>query len=265
MKKVFFGSCMAPNADEFVHDVLAFVRRATGIPLQNVDTLSWREREAALDQGEIQLGWICGLTYVWKADARPPLVELLAAPVMSGKRYQNQPVYYSDVIARRSAHFTAFEALRDTRWGYNEPRSHSGYNLVRYELARRGLDASFFKQVQPTGSHQESIDAILRGEIDAAAIDTTVLETELQRRPALVRELRVVDTFGPSPIPPFVAAAGLDHKLRSRLTQSLVSMHESSSGQRLLAQHRVARFARVEDHDYDMIREMDRLARTVSL
>jgi phosphonate transport system substrate-binding protein len=265
MKKVLFGSCMAPNADGFVHDVLAFLQHATGIEIESVETLGWPEREAALDRGEIQLGWICGLPYVWKADARPPLVDLLAAPVMSGERYHGQPVYYSDVVVRHSAPYSAFLELKDTRWGYNEPRSHSGYNLVRYELARRGLDRSFFRQVVQTGSHQESIEAILQDEIDAAAIDTTVLETELQRWPGLASKLRVVETFGPSPIPPFVTAAGLDRSLRTRLERALLTMHGSTHGQRLLARHRVARFALVEDQDYDRIREMDRVARTVTL
>ena len=265
MKKILFGSCMAPNADDFIRDVLDFLQQTAGIPIEFVDEMTWPEREAALDRGQIELGWICGLPYVWKADRNPPRATLLAAPVMDGERYRGQPIYFSDVVVRRGSDFTDFSSLAQAVWGYNEPRSHSGYNLVRFELAKRGLNGDFFSQVVATGSHQSAIKAILRGKIDAAAIDSTVLETEMRREPELAKELRVIETFGPSPIPPIVASTGLDPELRRPIRDTLISMHQSSKGLACLQRHRVARFVQVDDDGYDPIRAMDRVARTISL
>jgi hypothetical protein len=38
------------------------------VPTQFVNDIPWPEREELLDAGHIQVGWICGLPYVWKAD-----------------------------------------------------------------------------------------------------------------------------------------------------------------------------------------------------
>ena len=265
MSRLLFASCQAPNADEFMHDVIRFVQRSTEIDMEFVDRLSWQEREAALDRGEIHLAWICGLPYVQRADARPAKVTLLAAPVMAGGRYQARPVYFSDVIVRRSSGLRRFADLANTVWGYNEPHSHSGYNLVRYELARRGLDGTYFGRVIQIGSHQEAIEAIRIGAIDAAAIDSTVFETEIQHRPALAAELRVIETFGPSPIPPLVATPLLPQGLMDSIRHALLAMDRSQLGRALLERHQAARFAAVEDDDYNPIREMAKIAETVNL
>jgi phosphonate transport system substrate-binding protein len=265
MPKLLFGSCQAPNADDFMRDVFRFVQQSVEIEIEFVDRMTWQEREAALDRGEIQLAWICGLPYVQKADARPAGVKLLAAPVLAGSRYEGRPVYFSDVIVRSASDFWQFTDLRNAVWGYNEPNSHSGYNLVRYELARRGLDGSFFSRVIQSGSHQQAIEAILTGTIDAVAVDSTVLETELLLRPPLAAELRVIETFGPSPIPPLVASTLLQKETVDSIREALLTMHRSRVGRPLLERHQAVRFAAVDDDDYDPIREMTKIAEVINL
>src|SRR5574340_1309370 len=49
-------------------------------------------------EGQVDVAFICGLPYVRMTNWPDCLVELLAAPVVMGERYQHRPVYYSDVI-----------------------------------------------------------------------------------------------------------------------------------------------------------------------
>jgi phosphonate transport system substrate-binding protein len=51
-----------------------------------------------LDAGEIDVGWICGLPYTVRANQLDAQLELFAAPVMVGARYEARPFYFSDVI-----------------------------------------------------------------------------------------------------------------------------------------------------------------------
>jgi len=62
----------------------------------------------------------------------PPPVELLAAPVLEGERYRDQPIYFSDVIVARRNPARSFADLRGASWSYNDPDSHSGYGVVLY-------------------------------------------------------------------------------------------------------------------------------------
>lgn len=249
-------SCQAENSEFVGRAIASYLAYRLGLATEFVDGVSWQERERLLDKGEVHAGWICGLPYVLKSGRRRPGVELMAAPVMSGPRYAGRPIYFSDIVVRRDSAVRSFADLRGARWAYNEPGSHSGYNVVRYHLARLGERAGYFGHVTATGAHQRTLRMIVAGEVDASAIDSTVLETELRRRPALARSLRVVDTWGPSPAPPWVMSRRLPPALRRKLREIVLSMHREPAGRALLRKARMRRFARVSDANYDPIRDM---------
>lgn len=252
-------SIQAPNQDGFAQDVTGYLGERMGITAVFPITIPWQERERLFDAGEIQVGWICGLPYVWKADSGQPPVELLAAPVLAASRYQNKPIYFSDVIVRAGSPFTCFADLRGTRWVYNEPHSHSGYNLVAYHLATLGEDWSYFNEVTASGAHQVSLEMIRNGRFDASAIDSTVLDIEFTRNPTLHTDFRTIEILGPSPIPPWVIRRDLPQTVRQQIQQILLTMHHSPEGRAILATHGVAQFVSVTDSDYDIIRHMARV------
>lgn len=225
----------------------------------------WRARQARLDAGEADLAFVCGWNYTSRVDAGRRHLVLAAAPGPAGERYGDRPVYFSDVVVRAGAPFDGFESLRGCRWAFNEPNSHSGCRLTLFQLARLGTDRGFFSEVVEAGSHQRSIEMVLAGEVDGAAIDSYVLELERLRRPELADRLRVVDTFGPSPSPPVVVRADLDDSVRERLSAGLAGMHEDGRGREILAAGLVRRFHRVGDADYDPIRDMARAAEGLCL
>ena len=260
---LLISSCMAPIADRFVRALAAYAGRQLGIATRFVDDIPWQQREQWLDEGRVQLCWLCGLPYVWKAGGGA--LQLLAAPVMQGARYAARPVYFSDVVVRRDSPFRSFDALRGASWAYNEPRSHSGHLITRYNLALRGLNGDFFGRVLGAGSHQRALDMILAGEIDAAAIDSTVLELASQAQPEIGEQIRVLESWGPSPIPPWLVHRRAPAALRERLQRLLLAMHEDEEGRAVLQLARVARFVAVEDKDYDPIRQMARRAEQVTL
>ena len=258
-------SCQAPNADPAVAAVVAYLAEKLGRPIAFVNQIHWAERDRLLDAGQMDLGWICGWPYVRKMRREPPNLELLAAPVPARARYGDRPIYFSDVVVRRDSPYQTFADLRGTVWGYNEPGSQSGYNVARYHLALRGQTWNYFGRVVATGAHQASLRELLAGRLQATAIDSTVLETEFERRPELRAQLRIIDQMGPSPIPPWVVQTRLPAELRQGLRTRLLDMQADPAGRAALALGGLARFAAVTDADYDPIREMERLAAHINL
>jgi len=265
VKPLKITSLQAENADYTVAAIAAYLARRLGTSIEFVVDIPWQERESLLDAGQVQIAWICGLPYVQKVKRAEPRIELLAAPVMQGERYGGRPVYFSDVIVHRDSGFSTFADLRGATWAYNEPGSQSGYNVVRYHLAVLGKTSGYFGQVIESGAHQMSLQMILDGRIDASAIDSTVLEEEFRRDPSIRSRLRIVDTLGPSPIPPWIVQRSLPRDLRGTLRELLLAMDQHPEGQAILAQGHMTRFAHVEDSDYDSIRHMARLAESVRL
>jgi len=257
MQKVYvMASLMAGNADLMYREIAGYLARRTGVRLEVVESVPWQERERLLDEGQVHVAFICGLPYVHKVDRVDSTIELLAAPVMQGARYEGRPIYFSDVVVRRDSPFESFADLRGATWSYNEPSSQSGYNLIRCHLARLGERSGYFGRVVEAGAHQMSLQMVLSGAVDASAIDSIVLELELKLRPDLAPLLRVVETLGPSTIPPAVVSTRVPPPIRRRLREALLRMHEDEAGYHILEAGMVARFVEIDDTAYDSIRAM---------
>ncbi len=255
-RSLSFTSIQAPIQDFIVEDLAAFVATRMDIPVQFLGDRPWQERERSIDRGDVDVAWICGLPYAVRADGGKPDIELLAAPVMEGDRYQDRPIYFSDVIVQADSDFQSFDDLHGATWAFNEPGSHSGYNITRYHLAASNKPTPFFGRVVEAGSHQRCIQLLLEGEIDAAAIDTTVLDLSREQDHRIDQHLRVLTTLGPSPIPPLVISRRLDPSLRDSIRALILSMHQDRIGSGLLKRGKIRRFQDVNDSDYDVIREM---------
>jgi len=104
---------------------------------------------------------------------------------------------------------------------------------------------------------------ILQRSIDAAAIDSTVLEMELVRDPRIAAKIRTVMVLGPSPAPPWVVHRSIPDTIRQAVRREFLSMDKDRKGVRILEAARFRRFVRVSDHNYDPIRKMDQIAEGV--
>ena len=256
---------MAENSEAFCQALVGYVRDHLGITTEYVSEIPWQERERLFDAGEIQVLWLCGLPYICKADVAQSDMELLAVPIPTGQRYLDRPVYFSDVVVRRDSPYQTFADLRGAAWAYNEPRSHSGFNVVRAYLAEFGETDGFFGEAIESGAHTLSLGMILGGRVDGAAIDSTVLEWIVDDRREMAEQLRVIETIGPSPIPPWVISTRVPSQWRNRLRSCLLNLHRDHHGLEILASARIERFIASHDCDYDPIRRMARKAHCVLL
>lgn len=258
-------SCMADNEDFLMADLAGYLTERLGQRVEFLSEVSWREREAKLDQGQAHVGWICGLPYVWRADRPESGLELLAAPVVRGAAYGGRPVYFSDVLVRSDRPVERLEDLAGRVWAYNEPGSHSGYSVMKARLAELNWGGRFFREAVMSGSHQQSLRMLLDGRADVSAIDTIVMEIELENHPELRGAFRAVERLGPSPIPPLVVRRELSADLKRALKQSVLSMHEDPAGAAVLARGPVDRYVEVRDEDYDPIRRAFRAGESVPI
>jgi len=228
-----------------------------------VGDIPWQERERLWDEGEMDMIWMCGLPYIWKEREDPSQLDLLAAPVMKGRRYQNCPIYFSDVIIRRSSTYKNFSDLAGQSWAYNEPGSHSGFALPRYVLGKMGFDGGYFGRVEEAGSHLKALKWVIEGRVDAAALDSTVLDLEMNDRPQLSNTVRIIARWGPSPMPPWVIRRDIPRGLRENIRRVLCSMHETGKGRSILKSGLIHKMAPVRDEMYDLIRDMETIANQV--
>jgi phosphate/phosphite/phosphonate ABC transporter binding protein len=247
-----FATFLAPNMYSVYERIVAFIERRLYIPVSLVVGASFED----FARGEIDAGFICGLPYVQLTRCAEPPVELLAAPALQGQRYQRRPIYFSDVIVRRASVYQTFLDLRGCAWAYNDHDSQSGYNITRFTLVRLGEIHGFFGRVVEAGYHQEAIQMVVRGEVDAAAIDTQVLTIELRDQVDPQEQIRVIATLGPSTIQPVVAARRLPDSLKDGLRTALYALGDDPTMRATLDDGIIERFVAITDATYDDIRAM---------
>jgi len=242
-RRLVFATYLAPLLLPVYQSIAAAVGKRLRIETRLLVGTSFDQ----LIGGDVDVAFLCGVPYVRLAEH----VEALAAPVLTGDRYCDQPVYFSDVIVRRESRFHSFADLRGASWSFNDPDSHSGYLVTLIRLLDLGEMDQFFGRIVDAGWHEVSIELVASGRVDASAVDSHVLAVALRNRPRLRDELRVIESFGPSPIQPIVAPRALDARLRSELTEALVSLSGDALDQGL-----VERLVPVGDQWYDPIRTM---------
>jgi len=242
-RPLVFASYLAPNLLPVYQSIAAEVAERLGIPVR----LEVGRSFSQLVTGDVDVAFLCGLPYVRLAEQLDPL----AAPVVAGDRYADRPVYFSDVIVRRESSFQRFADLRGASWSFNDPDPHSGYLATLVRLLELGGTDAFFGRVTDAGWHQVSIELVASGLVDASAVDSHVLAVELRDRPDLANRLRVIESFGPSPIQPVVARRSLDAGFRQHLRDFVADLTGDGLGQGL-----VERLTPITDDWYDPIRAM---------
>ena len=239
-----------------LYDTYAYIARYVGQQLGCSTSLSVGESFEEFAEEQVDAGFICGLPYVRMVNWPSCPIELLAAPVLLGKRYQQRPIYYSDVIVRSDSPYSCFDDLQGCVWAYNECASQSGYNVVCYGLLERGKSPGYFGKMVKSGAHMRSLAMVLEGEVDATAIDSHILDLLRRRDETLAPRLRVVDVVGPSSIQPVVVSKRVEKEIRRRIEEGLITMHDDSRAATKLNEGMIERFAVVTDEDYGDIRRM---------
>jgi phosphonate transport system substrate-binding protein len=251
VKPLVFANFLAPNMTAVYADVATRVGRALGAPAELIEGNDLEQ----LRDGSVDVAFLCGLPYVRLRAERPGMLSPLAAPILDEARYQDRPVYFSDIIVRRDSPFRSFDDLRGQSWAYNGADSFSGSLLVRYHLLQIGETEAFFGRLACSGRHQESIRKVVNGEVDAAAIDSHVLGVERLRNPDLAEEIRVIAVLGPSTIPLAVATSGVPAAVRAGVCEALCELGRDSAGRDVLARGLIRRFTPIDDRAYDDIRQ----------
>ncbi len=187
-------------------------------------TLTWGPPDP-LDPPEV--AWMCGyLTAALIAERGYPL-DVVAAPVFPGS---TEAVYHS-VLVTGSPAISTLEDAQTARFVVNEHDSWSGHLGVLRALQICSL-FDRFAEVLTSGSHERSIDMLVDGTGELAAIDSTIWEHRLVTDTSL-RSLRVLMRTEDWPAPPFSigrhvhedTAATIERALIASPTEGLAGIH----------------------------------------
>ncbi len=240
-----------------------YVSVKSGIRCEFVTGLAYGTINQMLAAGAVDAAFVCGLPYVMEHDKAQPSVALLVAPIMKAARYGGQPKYFSDLIVKKESSFQSIMDLKGKTYVYNDELSNSGYNMPRHKLVEMGETKGFFGKVLRSGSHEESIRMVAMGEADASFVDSLVLDYDRAKGMGNVDKVRVIESRGPAGICPVVSSVKISEDRREKLQAALLGMNTDPEGRKILDEALVERFVKVDDSNYDDIRQMKKAAEKI--
>jgi phosphonate transport system substrate-binding protein len=143
-----------------------YIQRTLNVPLRVFRATDYAGVVEAMRASQIEFARIGPANY---ALARRVMGDRVA-PFARDRDDQGEAGYYSIAFVKADSPFRRIEDLRGRSFAFADPNSTSGFAFPAYFLRRAGFDpAGFFGRTGFSGSHEQSVVAVLNGTFDAAA------------------------------------------------------------------------------------------------
>ena len=187
------------------------VARSTGLRFDLKVAQSYGGVVEAMCNNAADIAFVGSVTYL-QAQKRG-CAELLAVAVKDGRS-----VYYSGLLVRADSPVRAIGDLRGRRVAFGDVNSTSAFIFPVAMFLDAGIDpVRDLSAVRMTGTHANSLAALINGEVDAAALSFDSYDKAVRSNVPGARDLRVIARSEPIPYPPLVANTRLAPALRGRL------------------------------------------------
>lgn len=187
------------------------VARSTGLHFDLKVAQSYGGVIEAMCNDAADIAFVGPVTYLQAK--RRGCAEMLAVAVKSGRS-----VYYAGLFVRPESAVRTIGDLKGKRVAFGDINSTSAFVFPVAMFLDAGIDpARDLSAVRMTGTHANSLAALVNGEVDAAALSFDSYDKAVRANVPGVRDLRVVARSGPIPYPPLIASTRLAPALRARL------------------------------------------------
>ncbi len=235
-------------------DILLYISEQMDMDLEFVQRKTYAEVNEMLGKGEIDLAFLCSGPYVRGKDTHD--FRLLAAPIVDGDHN-----YYSYLIVHKDSPYFSLEDLQGKTFAFTDPDSNTGRLVPSYWVLMTGKEPEeYFSRIIFTYGHDNSIMAVARRLVDAAAVDNLIWDYYDKFGSEMTAETRIIKKSEPFGIPPMVLSPEVNPGLSLKIQQILLEMHEDENGKQILDQLLIERFVVPQGSWYDSIRRLlDRL------
>ena len=233
-----------------IRHFVQYLGQQTGIKFSLVYADSYSRLSSIMRSHPVSLGWTCGAPYV--EDARRDQQQLVAVPL-----FNNRPLYHSLIITSLNSQAKKLSDFKDKIFVFSDIRSNSGFLAPAVQLKKQGIDINnFFSLMINSGSHENSIVALLNGLADVAAIDEYVWVEYTRKHRQALKKLHEIERTGPYPFTPLVAAKGIDKETMDKIRNALLNISHTQAGSEILSQLGLDGFVIKSEEFYKPVQDM---------
>ncbi|KAB7648011.1 phosphate/phosphite/phosphonate ABC transporter substrate-binding protein [Polymorphobacter fuscus] len=197
------------------------VSRMTGLGFDIRVGQSYATVVEALCNGGADIAFVGPVTYLQARDRG--CAELLAVGVED-----NQSTYYSGIFAKAASPIRVIADLKGKRVAFGDVNSTSSFVYPMAMILDAGLDpVRDLGAIRMTGSHAESLAALVQGQADAAALSFDSFEKAVAEHAIDPATVRVVARSPSIPYPPLIVSTRVEAGLKAKLREAFAGVHKA--------------------------------------
>lgn len=253
IKILRMGLIPADDADEMLRSyepIKEYLSEKLGIPVEIQVTSDYTAAIEAMRAKHIDMAWFGPFSYIIAAN-----VANAEAIVNGVRRSDNGSGYHSIIVVKADSGIETLEDLKGKSFAFVDPASTSGNLIPRKLLLDNGIDPDKdFSMTYYAGTHNAVEYAVANGKVDAGAdsdnsYDRMVKEGQID--PEINKIIFKSQTIEGSPI---VVRGDLPAEFKTKIQNILLNMDEQII-HKVDGWGDIARYQKVTDSDYDIIRE----------
>lgn len=251
------GLIPASDAEEMLRayePIKEYLSKELGIPVEIQVTSDYTSAIEAMKYKHIDMAWFGPFSYIMAANIAG------AEAIVNGvKESTGSATYKSVIVTNADSGIKTLDDLKGKTFAFVDPASTSGNLMPRKMLVENGIDPeNDFSNYFYAGTHGAVQYAIANGKVDAGAGGDNVYERMIKEGEIDPKVNKLIYESEPIPGSPIVVRGDLPKELKEKITKALVDMDKQTIN-KVDGWGGIARYQRVSDSDYDIIRDIAKI------
>jgi len=253
LKVLKMGLIPADDAAEMLRNyepIQEYLSEKLGIPVEIQVTSDYTAAIEAMRAKHIDMAWFGPFSYIIAANVAG------AEAIVNGvKESTGSATYKSVIIVNANSGIETLEDLKGKTFAFVDPASTSGNLIPRKMLIENGIDPDEdFSTSYFAGTHNAVQYAIANGKVDAGASGDNVHQRMIDSGEISADVNKIIYESEPIPGSPIVVRGDLPAEFKQKIQDILVNMDQQTIHE-VDGWGGIARYQKVTDSDYDVIRE----------
>jgi phosphonate transport system substrate-binding protein len=259
--------CYLPNeaTEEFAeyrNGVQNDLSAALGIRVTEINAADYNAVVEAMRTGHADIASFGPVTYVQAVERAGVEAMVIVAPFGD----KSQAGYTSKIIVKAGSPIKTLQDLRGKTFAFVDPASTSGNYVPTLELMNAfGMtnedfhtNGRFFSSVSFSGRHQNGLQAVINGDVDAAPVASDILDAELAAGRVKESDFVVIHQSPLIPNAPISIRKELPADLKAKVKQFFLAYKNPGYFQYMLGwpPERQPEFVEASDRDLDYVRDL---------
>ncbi|PGZ62744.1 phosphonate-binding protein [Bacillus cereus] len=171
--------------------------------------------------------------------------------------------YKSEFVVKKDSNINSVKDLKDKKIGYQDVTSSAGYVWPAAVLLKEGIDP--LKDVKPVTlkGHDQSLIALLNGDVDAAVVFQDARNIVKKDYPNIFDQTKIVKFTEKIPNDTISVRSDLDAEWSKKLQDAFIEIGKNEEGHKIIKEvYSHEGYVKSDDSKFDIVREYGKKVKT---